>query len=130
MKRSALAFAVFVILLGLTPKSASAGSCRAEAEVQNFWEEKGGFILKAKVKVEVKSARPGAFVTVYVDSKFNIERTDGSYSNKESRKGSVGIDTEDHSTETFVIEAVHSVCSVERPWKINDVEIVDVSCYD
>src|SRR6056297_512341 len=108
---------------------AVSAKCMAEVDVQNFWEERHGFDQNAKLKVTIESARPGAYVRVHVKARYHYERSDG-WTNRASTSDSVGIDTSDHSSETFGIDTRARNCSKDQPCEINDVEITDISCHD
>ncbi len=126
--RNFLGLVVFALAVFSTPEVAFAG-CQADVDVANHWEEKGGFVQKAKLKVKIESARPGAFVRVHVEVRFHYERSDG-WANTASTSDSVSFDTSDHSSESFVIDTRAVNCSDDKPCDINDVEVIDISCYD
>jgi hypothetical protein len=117
-------------LLALFFADTAMANCRADVEVGRFWVERNGFSQKANLKVRVKNARPDAGVRVYVDARFHYERTDDGWSNTESAKDDIYIDTSETSSGSMVVEAVASLCGNDHPCRINDVEITDVSCYD
>jgi len=114
--------------LSLPAQVSLASDCRAEADVKNFWVEKDGFVQKAKVRISVNSARPGAFVKVYVEADFHYERSDG-WTNGASAIGSKGIDTSSTSSEDLVIDTRAVNCSASKPCQIKDVEIRKITCY-
>lgn len=104
-------------------------ACQADVNVGRFWVEKDGFVQKATLKVDVRNARPDAYVTVHVDARFHYERSD-QWTNTASTSDSTSLDTSEQSSKSFVIDTRASNCSAEKPCSIKEVEIIDISCYD